>query len=97
MKIKLNSVIIGAILGMIIPIIVLFIYYKINFSYLRFDNFVFNMVFQQVIVPLVSLCVVANLGVFYLFINKEYYYGARGVIFSTLLYAIVIFIVKLSS
>lgn len=86
---------VGLILGIITPFIVLLGYYKVNYDYLRFDSFIFKEIMASVLVPLVSLCVLGNLGVFYLFITKELYQGAKGVIFATLLYAAVVFAIKL--
>jgi hypothetical protein len=86
----------GIILGIITPIIILVIYYRVNYYYIRVDGFLFKMMVNKVMIPLLSLCVLGNLAIFYLFINKDYYYAARGVIFSTLLYAIIVFIAKLA-
>jgi hypothetical protein len=86
----------GIALGILTPLVILFIYYRVNYYYIRVDGFMFKMLINKVLVPLLSLCVIGNLGVFYLFINKEHYLTARGIILSTLLYAIAVFIVKLT-
>lgn len=41
----------------------------------------------KVLAPIISLCVIPNLGVFYLFINRYKIKTGRGVILSTFLYA----------
>ena len=56
---------------------------------------VFKMFVSNIFTPLLSLSVVVNLGLFFIFINKNFYYAARGVIFSTIIYAIIVFALKL--
>jgi hypothetical protein len=95
MKPAWNKLWIGFVLGMIAPLIVLAINYKVNNQYFRLSNFDLRNFITDVLSPLISLCVIANLGVFYLFIRKDYYNGARGVVMATFIYAIAVFAVKL--
>jgi uncharacterized membrane protein len=91
---KYDKLVLGLVLGILTPIIVLLVYYKINFYYLRIDTFLFEAFMKRIFLPLLSLCVVGNLAVFFLFIQTERNYSARGVLLATLLYAIVVFILK---
>lgn len=91
---KYDKLLLGLALGIITPVLVLFVYYKINFYYLRVDTFLFEAFMKRIFLPLLSLCVVGNLAVFFLFIQTERYYTARGIVFATLLYAIAVFIFK---
>ena len=50
----------------------------------------------RVLSAVLSLCLIPNLGLFFLFINKEYYKTTRGIILSTLLYGFVIVILEYS-
>lgn len=95
MKSGWNKLWVGLVAGMITPLLVLLGYWYVNFSFLRLDSFLFKELMANVLTPLISLCVVGNLGVFYLFLQKEFYYSSRGVVFATLIYAVVIFAVKL--
>lgn len=95
MRAKLDSLLVGTIIGLITPLIVLLVYYQINYSYLKVDSFLMKMLINEVVLPLLSLCVIGNLAVFYLFINKNYILAARGIILATILYAIAVFIGKL--
>lgn len=83
---------IGFLFGLIVPVITLMIYYRLNYSFMNPDNFIYFQFFRKVFAPLVSLCVVPNLGLFFVFYWQELNYAARGVIGSTLLYACFIFI-----
>lgn len=93
---KLDKMWIGTLLGLISPVIVLIIFYLLNYLHISFYGFLSKYMDHKALVPLFSLCVIINLGLFFLFIQKEKYYAARGIIFSTLIYAIIIFAYKLS-
>ena len=93
MKIK-DSVLIGIICGLAAPSIGMLIFYYTNYSYESFESFIDLTIEGKILSPLLSLCAVINLGVFYLFIHFEHYYTARGIILSTMLYGIVIVVLK---
>ncbi len=91
---KYDKLLLGLLLGIITPLIVLLVYYKINFYYIRVDTFLYETFMKRIFLPLLSLCVLGNLAVFFIFIQTDRYYSARGVVFATLLYAIVVFVLK---
>lgn len=93
MKLK-DSIWIGIICGLIAPSIGMAIFYYTNFSQESFQAFIDLTIEGKILSPLLSLCAVINLGVFYLFIHFENYNTARGIILSTLLYGIVIVVLK---
>ncbi len=93
---KLDKMWIGLLLGLISPVIVLAIFYLINYTHISFYGFLSKYMEHKALIPLFSLCAVINLGLFFLFIQKEKYYAARGIIFSTLIYTIIVFAYKLS-
>lgn len=95
MKSGWNKIWVGLLAGLIIPPLVLIGYWLFNFSYLRLDSFLFKELMANVLTPLLSLCVLGNLGAFYLFLQKEFYQSTKGVIFATLIYAFGVFAVKL--
>ena len=97
MKSKFDSMVLGFLLGVISPIIGFFIYYFAEYSYMTMRGFVNYLVLGQVYTPLISLCVVANLPVFYIFLRMDKYYSARGIILSTFLYAGLVFYLKFLS
>jgi hypothetical protein len=96
MKRKYDKLWIGLLSGILVPLITLFLYYKISYSFIKIDTFLFKMFVSNIFTPLLSLCVVVNLGLFFIFINKTVYYAARGVIMATLFYAIIVFALKLA-
>lgn len=94
-KPKLNNFILGIISGLILPIITLLGYWLWSFKFLNFIPQFFNfLLLGRVLSAVLSLCLIPNLGMFFLFINKEYYKTTRGIILSTLLYGFTIVILK---
>jgi accessory gene regulator protein AgrB len=92
---KIDKFIIGFIIGLIAPIIVFIIYYKLNYDFIKFNAFVEDAFMKSIFAPLLSLCVIINLGIFYFFYYKYLNYAARGVIGATFVYAIIVFMIKL--
>lgn len=79
----------GLIVGLLLPVIFLPVIIALV-AY--FQNFYFQQLWYKfmndssVMSKLMSLAIVANLGVFYLFLNKEKYHFAAGIIVGTFLY-----------
>lgn len=94
---KWDKLYIGAIPGFIVPLIVFFLTYLIRFNRYAFAEFIDILLFGKMILGFISLCVIANLILFYLFLNKKLYRAARGVILATLIYAIIIYLVRFLS
>lgn len=94
MKLKLDSLLLGFLLGMIAPVIVFFGYFFINYPYMSFGGFVNYLILGRTYSALISLCVIANLLVFFLFLQKDKYLSARGVIMATFIYAGLVFYLK---
>lgn len=92
---KYDNQILGLIIGLIAPLLVMLVYYQLNFSYMKISSFIFDMFLRNVLVPLLSLCAVANLLCFYIFIWTNKNYSAKGVIFATMIYAFLVFGYKL--
>ena len=59
----------------------------------QFFNFLLT---GRVLSAVLSLCLVPNLGLFFLAINKDYYKTTRGIILSTLIYGFIIVFLKTS-
>ena len=88
-----NKFWIGFVLGFVLPITVFMTVYYVAYPQTPFVTFVGFSFRTQILPKIMSLCVAPNLAIFYLFINKEYWYSTRGVIAATLFYAAVIGIV----
>ena len=94
MKSRLNRIYIGFVLGLATPVISLRIYNLVNFKHLSPDEFIHSMVRVGKLSALISLGVLPNLLVFFIFIWLSYLYSARGVLAATLVFAILALITK---
>lgn len=94
MRSKFDAPLVGLILGVIVPLFGVFIFYKFNFKTLDFGEFIDYVSRKRVFPQLLSLSVIANLGLFFIFIWKKFYYSAKGVIAATFLYVLVVIILK---
>jgi hypothetical protein len=95
MKIKLKDhIIIGFLVGILGPSIGILGFYYLNFSATELPEFLDLSVKEKLLSPLLSLCCVINLGLFYLFIQFDHLFSARGVILATFLYGFVIVLLK---
>lgn len=95
MQIKqLDHVFLGFLLGVIAPSLAILIFYYLNFSTSDLGSFLNLSVKEKLLSPLLSLCLVVNLGVFYLFIHFEKLFSARGVILATFLFGFIIVLLK---
>lgn len=93
-KKKDNGLLIGSLIGGIIPIIGLAIFYLSRNYNMTILEYLSTLKSVGIASPLLSLCVIPNLLAFFVFIWLNKLIFARGVMLSTLLYAFVIFIVK---
>tara|TARA_B100000508_G_C11441970_1_gene269251 strand:- start:260 stop:565 length:306 start_codon:yes stop_codon:yes gene_type:complete len=89
-KRKADNFWLGLAFGIILPLLVLFIFYLSSYAYLTLPEFMRKMVFQSVIFKLMSLCAIINLGSFFLFYQTNNDRAARGVIFATLIFAFIV-------
>lgn len=93
-NIDLNKVWIGLIAGLIAPSIALWIYYFINYRHMNAERFVNYLKLGDTYTPLISMCVLANLAIFYPFIWKEMWNGAKGVLGATFIWAALVVFLK---
>lgn len=93
MKIK-DHILIGLAIGLLAPSIGIVIFYYVNFDMKGFNDFLDLSIRQKLLSPLLSLCCVINLALFYLFIQFDHFFSARGVILSTFIYGLAIVLLK---
>ena len=92
---KGDSMFLGVVMGLISPAITFMGYYLINYNYMTFRGFINYLILGKTYSPLISLCVVTNLLVFFIFIWKEDYRTTKGILLSTFIYAAWVFYLKL--
>jgi hypothetical protein len=87
----------GFAIGVIAPIIVLIVVCLVRFNgRLAFTEFINKMHTVNALSPLLSLCALINLGIFFLFYQYWYNNAARGVIMATFLIAFVVLAFKIN-
>lgn len=86
-NIDIDKLWVGILLGLIAPFLALIAYYQINFSFMSTQKFINHIKLGDSYTAIISLCVLANLVAFYPFIWKAKYIAARGVLFSTFIWA----------
>jgi len=89
-----NRLLTGLFLGLLMPFIVLLFFYLAKHPSADFNEYISIITRMNIVSPILSLCAVPNLILFYLFINKKWWYSARGLIFATLIWAILVFVTK---
>ena len=89
-----NKFWIGLALGTALPVVIFLLVYFFVYSKTPFGEFLEYAFVMKALPKIFSLCVIPNLGIFYLFLNKEYWLTTRGVIAATLLCTLAVVVVK---
>jgi hypothetical protein len=90
MRRKYNHIALGILIGLLGPLIILFgvnIYQYEHLSYLTYLKTGFD---SGVISPYLKIAALFNLAPFFLFINSNRLKTARGIVFSTIIFGIII-------
>ena len=90
-----NKLWIGLALGIVLPLLLFFIFYLIMYAHVPFGEYLAYSAKMRVLPKILGLCTIPNLVVFYLFLNKEYWYATRGIIAATLLLTLGVVAIKL--
>jgi hypothetical protein len=90
-----NSFRIGLLLGVVLPLIVFLAFYLVAYARVPFDEYLLYALKMRSLPKILSLCAIPNLIIFYIFLNKEYWYATRGVIGATLLYTLGVVAIKI--
>ena len=91
---KYNSIRLGIVLGILAPMIGFLVVYLLAFRGMSFSEYLDLLVFRKKLSSIISLSVIPNLLPFFIFIWLNYLYSARGVLASTLLFALIVIITK---
>ena len=94
MAAKLNKMYVGLFLGLLVPVIALWIFNLAAFDHLSAGDFLQYLISRNKLSAVISLGVIPNLLVFFIFIWLNYLYSARGVLAATLIFAFLVVITK---
>ncbi len=95
-KPKYDSVILGTVIGLLLPSLTFLGYYLIKYRAMSLPAFLHYLTAGEIFLPILSLCVVPNLLIFFIFIWTKRDKSARGVLQATFIYAIYVCIMKLT-
>jgi hypothetical protein len=84
-KSKFDELYIGLIIGLLVPLLTVFIVFVFLGGNSSFFEYIKEYNQRHILTKLVSICAIPNLGLFYFFINKEWYKSGKGVIASVFL------------
>jgi len=87
-----NKISYGVIVGVISPILFFMLNYLFRFSQYHFTDYLQLLFESKKLVSVISLTIFPNLIPFMLFINSNRYSSGRGVLASTIIFGILIFI-----
>jgi hypothetical protein len=92
---KADNLKLGLALGFILPIAIFFLIYLLRFSYYPLGEF-FSTIRQEsrLITFFAAWCIVANIGLFTLFINTRRDQSAKGVFILTVVYGILFLLLR---
>lgn len=91
---NLDKLWIGVVAGLLAPAIAFFSYYAINYWGMPYYRFIRHLQMADTYSSIVTLCILCNLGIFYLFIWGKKYNGAKGVLGATFVWAAIIMYLK---
>lgn len=86
----LDKLYIGLLIGLIVPLVTFWLYYLLKFREVEFTTYIRNIHLYKILFKILSLCVLPDLGVFYLFINNKYNNAAKGVVMACFVYALTV-------
>jgi len=90
---KFNSVLYGLIPGILLPLVTLVIFWTVKFDW-DFFEFLSQYYRMGLLSKVLSLCIIPNLLLFFIFIWTDRTFSARGVIFATIVMAFVMLVIK---
>jgi hypothetical protein len=89
-KNKADNLGLGFLIGVLFPLLIFFVVYQANDKSGSFLDYLSGLWHLQALIKLGSLCVFANVAVFWIFIKLKYEKTARGILGATILYAFVV-------
>lgn len=80
---KLDKFLIGFILGLIIPLVLFYIFKPLNSENFVFMKIYYRQAMMKIVPMLLSRCVIPNAFLFFIFIWSSYDRAAKGILWAT--------------
>ena len=81
-------------LGILLPAISLYIFYKVKYDQMELLEFLTSFHEMGILTHIISLSVIPELVLFFLFMQKNFLKGGRGVLLATFLFAFLVLIIR---
>jgi hypothetical protein len=94
MKHWTNTVWLGLVVGMLVPLASFMIFYLVRYGDLTLAEFIKVYKNLGILTHIVSLSVIPDLLVFWAFIRKNFLRSARGVLMATFLFTFIVLIIR---
>ena len=91
---KLDKIGWGLLLGILLPAFALYIFYKIRYDHIAPGEFLRSFHKMGILTHIISLAVIPNLVLFFLFMSRNYLKGGRGVLLATFIFAFLVLIIR---
>lgn len=91
---RLNTIAFGLIAGLLVPLLAIVIFYLVSSQGKAFPEFLEFIVSRKKLSSLISLSLVPDLLVFFIFIWLNYLNSARGVLAAVFLFALIVVLTK---
>jgi len=95
-RVKGNKMWVGALLGILVPVLLLVVYQQLKFDDLSFVDFLKSYFKIGILTHVISLAAISNLLLFFGFVNTNNLKAARGVLLSTFILAFTVLIIRFS-
>jgi hypothetical protein len=89
---KINSIWLGIVIGIIMPIISMAMFYLFSFKSLSFTDFYMMIQKMDILTQSLTICVLPSFFAFFFFYWKQYNKSAQGVVLSTMLLTLTVVI-----
>ena len=91
---KFNKPWIGLVAGLMFPLISFYIYYLVKSTNTSFTEFLDVLKYGKAFIPILSLCVLPNLILFFICKQLNLWYTIKGIVFSIFLYLMLVLVLK---
>lgn len=91
---KFDKILWGLLFGLLLPALSLFIFYKLKYDNMALVEFLRSFHKMGILTHVISLSVIPNLVLFFLYMSKNYLKGGRGVLLATFLFAFGVLIIR---
>lgn len=94
-KKRFDKLKVGLLPGIFLPILAFFIYYLLKFRDVKFEVYLQYIHEYRILFKIMSLCVLSNLPLFYIFIQFKKLRSAQGVVMAVFFYAFLVLAYRL--